>query len=226
MKTSDNGLFALAMHEGIIPAPYFDSVDVLTYGIGHTASAGAPDPLSLAKGMPADMDAALRDVVRVYLADIGKYEADVSRAVKVPLLQNEFDALVSFHFNTGAIGKATFVKHLNAGNKAAAAKGFMAWVKPASLKGRRTAEQRLFLTGEYPAGSIVVWGVGKACNVIWKPVRRVAKAEFLAMINEARGAAIAPSKPVTAAPEVSPAPQKRSVLGDLAAMLIDMLKRN
>ena len=41
MKTSDAGLFALALHEGIVPAPYKDSVGVLTYGIGHTLGAGS-----------------------------------------------------------------------------------------------------------------------------------------------------------------------------------------
>ena len=41
MKTSDAGIFALALHEGIVPGPYRDSVGVWTYGIGHTLGAGA-----------------------------------------------------------------------------------------------------------------------------------------------------------------------------------------
>ena len=33
-----------AEHEGIVPAPYRDSTGLWTYGIGHTAAAGAPGP--------------------------------------------------------------------------------------------------------------------------------------------------------------------------------------
>ena len=40
MRTSDLGIIALLGHEGIVPGPYYDSVGVLTYGVGHTASAG------------------------------------------------------------------------------------------------------------------------------------------------------------------------------------------
>ena len=38
---STRGLVEIASHEGIVPMPYFDSVGVLTFGIGHTRSAGA-----------------------------------------------------------------------------------------------------------------------------------------------------------------------------------------
>lgn len=96
MKTSDKGMIALMQHEGIVPAPYADSVGVWTYGIGHTAAAGAPDPKTLPMGMPDDLDAALREVMAVFKRDIATYEAAVNKAVKVPLEQHEFDALVSF----------------------------------------------------------------------------------------------------------------------------------
>ena len=44
MKMTDRGLLALARHEGIVPAPYLDVARVWTFGVGHTAAAGAPDP--------------------------------------------------------------------------------------------------------------------------------------------------------------------------------------
>ena len=44
MKTSDAGIIALISHEGIVPGPYKDSKGILTYGVGHTKAAGAPDP--------------------------------------------------------------------------------------------------------------------------------------------------------------------------------------
>ena len=185
MKTSDAGLFALALHEGIVPAPYYDSVHVRTYGIGHTAAAGAPDPVSLPTGMPADLDAALADVFATFRRDVAKYEAAVNRAVKVPVTQAQFDALVSFHYNTGAIGRASLVKRLNAGDVAGAATGFLAWMKPPEIKDRRTAEFALFANGTYPTGQVTVWQVSKAGKVIWKPARRLNMPQVLDLLRGA-----------------------------------------
>ena len=183
MKTSDEGIFALALHEGIVPAPYKDNVGVWTYGIGHTAAAGGPDPSKMARGMPQNLDAALRDVFDLFRADLPKYEAGVNRAVKAKITQAQFDALVSFHYNTGAIGKASLVKKLNAGDVAGAAAGFMAWRKPAEIIPRREDERALFAKGVYPTGSATVWQVDKAGRVIWKPARRLSKAQVLDMLH-------------------------------------------
>ena len=57
MKMSDRGRAELAGHEGIVPGPYLDSVGVWTFGVGHTANAGAPDPRAMPRGMPQDIDA-------------------------------------------------------------------------------------------------------------------------------------------------------------------------
>lgn len=183
MKTSDAGIFALALHEGIVPAPYKDSVGVWTYGIGHTLGAGYPDPSKMARGMPDNIDAALRDVFDLFRGDIAKYEAAVNRAVKVPVTQAQFDALVSFHYNTGAIARASFVKKLNAGDEVGAAAGMMAWSKPASIIARRKAEQTLFARGIYPTGTATVWKVDSNGRVIWKTAKRLTKDQVLALLD-------------------------------------------
>jgi lysozyme len=100
MRTSDRGLLALIRHEGIVPGPYLDVKGIWTFGIGHTAAAGPPDPALMPRGMPADLDAGIREAFRVFRVDLARYEAEVLGAVKVPLTQHEFDALVSFHYNT------------------------------------------------------------------------------------------------------------------------------
>ena len=160
MTVSDRGLVELAEHEGIVPAPYYDSVGVLTYGVGHTAAAGAPDPATLPKGMPANMDKAIDEALSVFRKDIKKYEARVNKAIKVPLKQHEFDALVSFDFNTGGIHKSRLTKAINAGDRYAN-RHFFGWLRPPELRKRRTAEERLFVTGDYDAnGDLVpVWRV-------------------------------------------------------------------
>ena len=150
MRVSDAGLVALARHEGIVLGPYLDSVGVPTIGIGHTASAGSPDPRG-------HRDITAAEALEIFRRDIGKFEARVLRAVKTPLLQHEFDALVSFDFNTGGITRARLVEHLNAGDRARAAEGLMGWLKPPEIAERRAAEKRLFEAGDYGSGPIPLY---------------------------------------------------------------------
>lgn len=189
MQTSDKGVAFLVAHEGIVPAPYFDSQNILTYGVGHTAAAGAPIPADLPRGMPADLDAALCDVFAVFRRDLARYEAAVAKVLgRTPVEQHEFDAAVSFHFNTGAIGRAAWVGLWTRGQKADAAASMLAnWRKPAAIIGRRTAERDLFLRGDYGKQSAAVWKVSAAGKVIWNPARHLSQADILALMN--RGSA-------------------------------------
>lgn len=159
MKVSDKGLLEIAEHEGIVPAPYFDSVGVVTFGIGHTAAAGGLDPREMNGAMPKNIDAAVLRAIEVFREDVPKYEARVRNAIRVPLKQHEFDALVSFDFNTGGIHRAKLTKAINAGQEDAH-NHFMGWVRPPEIRKRRAAEMRLFQTGNYDANgdTIPVWG--------------------------------------------------------------------
>lgn len=186
MQMTDRGLLALVRHEGIVPGPYRDMKQVWTFGIGHTAAAGAPDPATMPRGMAADLNAGIREAFGVFRADLARYEAAVLRAVKVPLEPHEFDALVSFHYNTGGIAKAALTRHLNAGDRAAAATAFMGWLKPAAIRPRREAERDLFATGRYPAGTIPVWSVDRNGRVDFsRPIRRLAENEALTLLRPA-----------------------------------------
>lgn len=169
METSTEGLMAIVGHEGIVLTPYKDSVGVWTIGIGHTAAAGWPDPKTFMGNLTVS------EAFNMLRSDIKKYEKGVTAAVKVPLKQHEFDALVSFHYNTGAIGKASFVKKLNAGDRAGAIRGIMDWRKPAEIVPRRTAERDLFAKGIYPKptatlypatpSGVVQWGKGQKIDL-------------------------------------------------------------
>ena len=186
MQMTDRGLLALVRHEGIVPGPYRDVKQVWTFGIGHTTAAGLPDPATMPRGMPADLDARIREAFGVSRADLARYEDAVLRAVKVPLKPHEFDALVSFHYNTGGIAKAALTRHLNAGDRAAAAAAFMGWLKPAAIQARREAERDLFATGRYPAGTIPVWSVDRNGRVDFsRPIRRLTEDEALALLRPA-----------------------------------------
>lgn len=145
MVTSPAGRAAITQREGNVLTAYRDSVGILTIGVGHTTAAGAP---TVAPGMK--ITAAESD--QILSRDLAKFELTVLAAVKVPMSQNEFDALVSLAFNIGggAFAKSTLVRKLNAGDKAGAANAFLSWDKAGgkALKGltkRRESERLQFL---------------------------------------------------------------------------------
>jgi lysozyme len=184
MQTTDRGLVALVRHEGIVPGPYLDIKNVWTFGIGHTAAAGPPDPATLPRGMPSDLNAGIRMAFRVFRTDLAVYEAEVRRAVKVPLAPHEFDALVSFHDNTGAIARATLTKALKAGTRVAAADAFLNGRRPAAIIPRREAERDLFRHGRYPGGTIPVWAVDRGGRVDFsRPIQRLTGREALDLLR-------------------------------------------
>ena len=165
MKLSRQGMIEIAAHEGIVDMPYRDSKGIWTVGIGHTASAGPPDPSKLPRGRRIP----LSEIFRIFARDLARFEKRVNKEVKVKVAQHEFDALVSFDFNTGGIGRATLVRHLNRGNRAKAAAAFMNWSKPPEIIDRRTKEMELFRTGQYASGGKVrVYPADARGRVQWR----------------------------------------------------------
>jgi GH24 family phage-related lysozyme (muramidase) len=84
--------------------------------------------------------------------DLARYAAEVDAAIgNAPTTQAQFDALVSFHYNTGAIARATLTKRHIAGDYQGAASEFARWTRAGGrvLKGlvrRRAAEAELYLS--------------------------------------------------------------------------------
>jgi GH24 family phage-related lysozyme (muramidase) len=83
-------------------------------------------------------------------SDLERYAAEVAKAIgDAPTTPNQFDAMVSFHYNTGAIGRATLTRKHVAGDYAGAAREFDRWVYAGGrvMKGlvrRRAAEAALY----------------------------------------------------------------------------------
>lgn len=146
MKTSTVGKGLITEFEGLRLTAYRCSADVLTIGVGHTSAAGAPKVV-------AGMTITLAEADAILSRDLAKFEASVAKFVRVPVSQNQFDALVSLAFNIGenAFRKSTLVKRLNAGDVQGAAEQFAAWNKVnrkavVGLTRRRAAEAKLFRT--------------------------------------------------------------------------------
>ena len=87
-------------------------------------------------------------------SDLERYAREVARAIGgAPTTQAQFDAMVSFHYNTGAIGRATLTRKHVAGDHAGALREFARWNRAGGqvLKGltrRRQAEARLYGEGQ------------------------------------------------------------------------------
>lgn len=84
--------------------------------------------------------------------EIGGYAAEVADALNgASATQGQFDALVSFHYNTGAIRKATLTRLHRQGRFAEAAREFAKWIYNdgkvlAGLRKRRDEEAALYLS--------------------------------------------------------------------------------
>jgi len=208
VKTSDQGIAALVQHEGVVPGPYLDSEGYWTYGVGHAETSGlAPNPKYMRRGAPLKLGPELEKIFALLRSDLKVYEKAVNQAIKVKVSQHEFDAAVSFHYNTGAIGRASWVKKLNAGDRKGAARAIMSWKKPASIIDRRKAEQKLFRTGTYPKGRAPVYSVTAEGRVIWKPIRTLSQTEILGLMNKPK-----PADKPQPTPEPTPFEKEKTAL--------------
>lgn len=142
MKTSAAGLEFISQEEGIVLHVYLDPVGIPTIGVGHVLRPGESFPNGITK----------EQALQLLAQDVGIAEHAVKSNTKVPLNQNQFDALVSFVFNCGggAYKTSTLLKKLNAGDYQGAADELLRWVYSAGKKlpglvARRKRERALFL---------------------------------------------------------------------------------
>ena len=83
--------------------------------------------------------------------DLARFEREVIRAIDgAPTTQNQFDAFVSFHYNTGALGRSTLLAKHKAGDHEGAANEFLRWNRAGNkvlpgLSRRRAAERALYV---------------------------------------------------------------------------------
>ena len=147
MRISEKGLAMIEKFEGCLLKASNKLDGVWTIGYGQTGSYYGK---RVRRGMTTT-----KALAHAWLRDhsIKTYEDAVTQAVKVPLNQNQFDALVSFAYNVGvgALKQSTALRKLNAGDYAGAADALTMWTKCkgkvlAGLVRRRKEERALFLT--------------------------------------------------------------------------------
>jgi lysozyme len=149
MQTSAQGVAALEHEEGVVLRAYRDPVGVLTIGAGLTAASGVIKP------KPGMVITAAEASRLLQLALRRNYEPAVAKAMP-GAKQHEFDAGVGFHFNTGAIDRATWVKRWRAKAGRAAITGqLIRWNKAGGkvlpgLTRRRAREADMLFDAKYP----------------------------------------------------------------------------
>lgn len=95
MKTSETGINLIKSFEGCKLTAYKCSAGVNTIGFGNTYYTNGNKVKLGDKITQAEAD-------KLFLDLLPKYEKTVLNAIKVPLNQNQFDALVSFCWNCGS----------------------------------------------------------------------------------------------------------------------------
>jgi lysozyme len=153
MKLSENGFKIIKNFEGLRLDAYRDVAGVWTIGYGSTRYHDGKTV------KPGDKLASDAQADALFQNTLGQYEEAVNRFVKVPLTQNQFDALTSFTYNegTGALEESTLLVKLNEKNYTEASAHFSAWNKITdpktgkkvvceTLVQRRGEESKLFLT--------------------------------------------------------------------------------
>lgn len=142
MKTSNSGINLIKKYEGCYLESYKCPAGKWTIGYGHT------------KNVKKGMIITKLQATEYLKDDLVTYEKAVNKYVKVPINQNQFDALISFAFNcgTGALKSSTLLKKLNNKDYEGAANEFKRWNKCngkvlTGLTSRRSAEKDLFSKG-------------------------------------------------------------------------------
>jgi lysozyme len=139
MAITESTLSTIIGFEGKRNKAYRDTQGLWTIGVGHLIK---PDEQHLINTVLTD-----EQVHTLLKHDLGWCDEAISTSVKVPLNQNQYDALYSLCFNIGAGGfkNSSVVKRLNVGDYAGAADAILMWNKPPVLIPRRQKEKALFL---------------------------------------------------------------------------------
>lgn len=151
------GVAYLGMEEGLTLEAYRDTGNVWTWALGVTDASG--HKVSRYIDNPQSLEKALE--ISVWLIR-EKYLPAVEKAFKGDLDEAQTAAALSFHWNTGAISRAQWVKDFNSGNRTAAYNGFLQWTSRGLLEARRKRERELFFNGIWPTDLRAnVYPVGK-----------------------------------------------------------------
>jgi lysozyme len=129
----------ITKEEGFRNTAYRDAKGKPTIGVGHLIKA---DEKNLLTAVLSD-----EQVMTLLRSDLKWCKEAVETSIRVPLNQNQTDALHSLCFNIGETNfkNSTVVDRLNKNDYHGAADAILLWNKPSVLEKRRRRERALFL---------------------------------------------------------------------------------
>ena len=141
MNISKNGINLIKEFEGLKLEAYKCPAGIWTIGYGHTGK-------NVFKGLKINQEEAEKFLIN----DLEIHSNYINKLIKIPINQNQFDALISLEYNIGynAFKNSTLLKFLNEKKYNKAAEEFDKWVysnkrKLNGLIKRRKKEKELFL---------------------------------------------------------------------------------
>jgi lysozyme len=171
MKLTPRIAAFIASEEGLVREAYRDSNGIWTWALGVTNASGHevyPRYLDEPQSIERCIEVSLWLMQNAYLPA-------VEQAFRGhELSENQIAAALSFHWNTGAILSASWVRDWRAGELGRARRHFMEWRKPAVIIPRRQRECDLLFDGKWPALIVPVYPVAKpSYSPRWSKAERI-----------------------------------------------------
>jgi lysozyme len=176
----------LLHHEGLVREAYRDSCGVWTWSAGITDASGhrvgryRDNPQPLARCLELFVWLLTTRYLPAVRAAFGAFQP----------AEHQLAAALSFHWNTGAIARAAWLKRFLAGEPRAR-EAMLDWRRPPEILPRRRQERDLFFAGRWSGdGTVLLYDVAKPS---YRPVRprRIEVAPLLAALLPATPAAAA-----------------------------------
>ena len=155
----------ILQHEGLAREAYRDSVGVWTWSVGITDASGhkvaryRDNPQSIERCLEVFVWLLTTRYLPAVLAAFGAFEPE----------EHQLAGALSFHYNTGAIARASWLKRFLDGDADAASKAILDWRRPPEILPRRRRERDLFFDAKWTGdGRVAVYEVSKPG---YRPVR-------------------------------------------------------
>ncbi len=148
----------ILQHEGLAREAYRDSVGVWTWSVGITDASG--HRVGRYRDNPQSVERCLE--VFVWLLTTRYLPAVQAAFGAFAPSEHQLAAALSFHYNTGAIARASWLKRFLDDDVDAARAAILDWRRPSEILPRRRRERDLFFDAKWSGdGSVAVYDVSK-----------------------------------------------------------------
>ena len=170
----------ILQHEGLAREAYRDSVGIWTWSVGITDASG--HRVARYRDNPQPLERCLE--VYVWLLTTRYLPAVLATFGAFEPAEHQLAAALSFHYNTGAVLRASWLKRFLAGEPEAARAAILEWRRPAEILPRRRRERDLFFDATWSGdGTVAVYDVAKPGYRPVRPKRVVASKAIEAILR-------------------------------------------